>query len=570
MKKFNDWRISTKLFSILGLMTVLIILISGMLIQKVNSTAADLEKELYTELYQSSFYLLNADRDFYQTEQAVNDALLNNSTADLQASFDENISQVRERMMLAQEILAKDDGVNQEKISGHFATFFTMLDQWETDAQTILTSRSSASTASLNSLREDFESSRDEIDSIQETLEQSAVQMIDEINDSIQTSMLITIISIIVSLIVLITIGFLLIRSITVPISKLVHANKLMAEGNLQFEPSHLNRKDEIGQLDASFQTMIQHVRQMVFGMQQLAGEVKTQTNDLTDASTFVSQGAELIAAKMEELSSVTQVQASSSNDISTSLEDLNEQIQASTIEGEALQKASKEVFHQALEGRNQMELSVSRMEEITDEMNISVNKVKELERMSAKIFTLIEVVRAIAEQTNLLALNAAIEAARAGESGRGFAIVADEVRKLAEQVGKSVTEITAIINGVQLETNEVVQSLESGYDKVTSGNEQIQVSRESFHQIHESMTGMMTRIQHISENLSSINQSSEGASHSLQEIASSSEEVAAGIEESAASAQQQNASLEEIASSVDSLANLSDDLFTLTKKFSI
>ncbi|WP_313893461.1 HAMP domain-containing methyl-accepting chemotaxis protein [Psychrobacillus sp.] len=570
MKKLNDWKIGTKLFGILGFMIIVIVVISGLLIQKINQTANEMKKELYTELYESSSYLLNADRDFYQAEQAIKDALINKSSANAQAVFDDNIAQVRERMQSAQEILINDTGVNQGEIGGYFSEFFGMFDQWEKDAKVILMNSTEVSIPSLNSLREDFETTRNEINSIQESIEISAVEMIDEINESIQTSIITIAIVIVVILVTMAVLGFFLIRSITKPISQLVHVNQLIAAGNLQFEPIQLNRKDEIGQLDNSSQKMIQYIKQMILGMQELAGEVKTQTNDLTEASMSVSTGAESIAATMEELASVTVVQASSTTDISSSLEDLNAQIKASTVEGEELQKVSKDVFNHALEGSKQMDVSVTQMEEITKIMTESVDKVKELENMSAKIFTLVEVIQAIAEQTNLLALNAAIEAARAGESGKGFAVVADEVRKLAEQVAKSVTEITGIISNVQLETKEVVETLEVGYEKVTLGNEQIQISQESFHTIHESMNDMMTRIQHISTNLTLINGSSEGVSHSLQEIASSSEEAAAGIEESAASAQQQNATLEEIASSVDTLANLSDDLFTLTKKFSI
>ncbi|MBT8389074.1 MAG: chemotaxis protein [Altererythrobacter sp.] len=81
-----------------------------------------------------------------------------------------------------------------------------------------------------------------------------------------------------------------------------------------------------------------------------------------------------------------------------------------------------------------------------------------------------------IAETTNILALNATIEAMRAGEAGRTFAVVAGEVKSLANDTRKATEEITATVDALGGEAQQVIERIEAG--SAASGNAKTSVAQ--------------------------------------------------------------------------------------------
>lgn len=388
--------------------------------------------------------------------------------------------------------------------------------------------------------------------------------------ENIENSTKILVISIILALIFGSTIVFFISRGISRNLKKVVDMTNKIAEGDLNVEALKYKGKDEIGQLSESTNKMLYKLQDMIKEITESSNKVDEQSNDLKQIASEVQQSSEQIAATMEEMSAGAEEQASSATEIASSIFNLTELIDRANFNKEALQISSKDIKVIVQEGTSQMETSIGTMSHINGILEDTVLNVKQLAKNSEKVSVLVQIINDIAEQTNLLALNAAIEAARAGEAGRGFAVVADEIRKLADQVGKSVKEITSIVMGIQVDSSSVTVSLEKGYHKVQEGTHNIKATGEIFVSINTEISTMIERIKNVAENLDEISQNSKVINTAGDHIAAISEENSAGIEETVASVEEQNSSMEIITENANSLADSAELLKQLISQFKI
>jgi methyl-accepting chemotaxis protein len=257
-------------------------------------------------------------------------------------------------------------------------------------------------------------------------------------------------------------------RSISVPLTSVVHSLSELAAGNTVADVNGLERGDEIGrvadavqllrakmieadQLRAEQSEVEQRLsRQRQADMSELAKSFEATVGDIVEtvssASGELEVSAKTLTASAERAQSTTTKVAAASEEASTN-------VQSVASATEEMASSINEVSRQVQESARMASDAVGQARNTTD-------RVSELSKAAARIGDVVELINTIAGQTNLLALNATIEAARAGESGRGFAVVASEVKALAEQTAKATGEIGEQISGIQTATQQSVGAI--------------------------------------------------------------------------------------------------------------
>ncbi|GFZ67872.1 methyl-accepting chemotaxis protein [Pseudomonas amygdali pv. eriobotryae] len=208
-----------------------------------------------------------------------------------------------------------------------------------------------------------------------------------------------------------------------------------------------VNRKDELGLLQAGMQRMTQSLRELIGGIR--------------DGSVQIASASEELSAVTEQTNVGVTNQKIETDQVATAINEMSATVQEVARNAQNASDAAANASSQAREGDSVVNQAKAQISRLATEVANSTQAMNNLKQESDKIGGMLDVIKSVAQQTNLLALNAAIEAARAGEAGRGFAVVADEVRSLAQRTQKSTEEIEGLISGLQSGTDQVASILE-------------------------------------------------------------------------------------------------------------
>ncbi len=304
-----------------------------------------------------------------------------------------------------------------------------------------------------------------------------------------------------------------------------------LAEGDLTVKTTV--SEDITGAIADSVNYAIDELRSLVTTINETSEQVSSSAQETQTTARHLANAAEQQA---QQISSAT----SAINHIVSSMDIVSKD---SAESADVAERSVKIASH----GAEVVRETISGMDSIRDQIQETSKRIKRLGESSQEIGSIVELINDIAEQTNILALNAAIQAASAGEAGRGFAVVADEVQRLAERSTSATKRIETLVQTIQSDTNEAVNSMEQTTAEVVAGARLAEDAGSALGDIERVSHDLSALIQNISTAAREQSAAATDVSHSMNAIQEITSQTSQGASQTA--------------DSIGTLAQLASDL---------
>ena len=526
MKTFKNWKIATKLYSVLGTMILMLLSIGIFGLYQANTI-----NQRVTNLYTQELVPLETVDDMKASLYRIRDRIGRHlSEPERQAVHEEKIKEQLARLerneaKYRKSRLGDEETRLMELYASQWKSYLNLIND-----KVLPLSRDGRIEAAEDVLfgpaQKAFRSARGAVNDLADYQVERAERRHENAMKAYKEMEVLTIGIIIAGLLLAILAGWYLVRSMTRPLYMMKNVLEEMDKGDLTHQVEYQS-DDEIGEMALTLNKSIATQRQMVGTVASTVEQVAAAGEEMSTITTQTSQ-------TIEEQRSQTEQVATAMNEMTATVQEV-----ASNITQTA--SAAKKANEQTSEGNRVVKQTIDEINRLETQVEESAKTINEVKQHSEAINSVLDVIKGIAEQTNLLALNAAIEAARAGEQGRGFAVVADEVRTLAGRTQESTEEINEMIDKLQNGSSQAVdvmaRSLEQtklAVDYASQSGEALQVIAQAVNEINQMSTQIASAAEEqssvseeINRNIVSINDMSNMTAEGASQTSIASEELA-------------------------------------------
>jgi twitching motility protein PilJ len=259
------------------------------------------------------------------------------------------------------------------------------------------------------------------------------------------------------------------------------------------------------GEIAEAFNQMTRNLRSLIRQVKDVTIQVASSANAINDTTEQLANGS---AAQASQISRTTQA-----------INGMAQQIQDVSRNATLSAEVANSSLNNARTGTRAARDNINAMRSIRMQVQETAKRIKKLGERAQEIGQITGLIDDLSDRTAMLALNASLRASSGSNSGEGFAVVAEEVERLAERSNRLTQQIAGLTQTINLETADVVASMEETIREVINGSSMADEAGRSLVEIEKVSAQLADLLRTISDSARFQAKSSEEITNSMASI---------------------------------------------------